>query len=44
MSGTANSDIFDRIALVEAKFNSETDRVKAGSLGKDPKSDAALHG
>ncbi|KAJ4387550.1 hypothetical protein N0V93_008145 [Gnomoniopsis smithogilvyi] len=32
MSGTSNSDIFDRIATVEAKFNFEVDRAKPGSI------------
>lgn len=40
MSGTATSDIFDRIPLVEAKLNFELDRVKPGSF-KD--SEIALH-
>lgn len=40
MSATANSDIFNRIPLLEAKLNFELDKVKPGSF-KD--SEIALH-
>lgn len=40
MAGTSNSDIFDRIPLLEAKLNHELDRIKPGSW-KDP--EEALH-